>query len=320
MDAVAESSRLTGNGRLRSVPNLPVAYQTDRGEALHGKIEEFLASPRARDLRRKVKLIFTSPPFPLNRKKKYGNLVGDEYLRWLADLAPKLARLLMPDGSIVIEVGNSWNPGEPTMSTLALEALLEFKKSAGLHLCQQFICHNPARLPSPAQWVNIERIRLKDSFTHVWWFAPSPRPDACNRRVLSEYSDSMQKLLERGKYNAGRRPSEHDIGERSFLTNNGGAIPASVLEYSNTKANDEYLAYCRENGLSPHPARMPAGLAEFFVKLLTRPRNLVLDPFGGSNVTGSVAERLKRRWLIVEARDDYLDASQGRFPEGLIHD
>jgi site-specific DNA-methyltransferase (cytosine-N4-specific) len=130
----------------------------------------------------------------------------------------------------------------------------------------------------------------------------------------------MQKLLERGKYNAGRRPSEHDIGEKSFLTNNGGAIPASVLEFSNTKASDDYLAYCRENGLNPHPARMPSGLAEFFVKLLTRPRNLVLDPFGGSNVTGSVAEGLKRRWLIVEARDDYLDASRGRFPEGLIHD
>ncbi len=300
--------------------SLASAYRTDRGEALHGTIEGFFSSQQAERLRGKVKLIFTSPPFPLNRKKKYGNLVGDEYLRWLADLAPKLTRLLMPDGSIVVEVGNSWNPGEPTMSTLALEALLQFKKAAGLHLCQQFICHNPARLPSPAQWVNIERIRLKDSFTHVWWFAPSPRPDACNRRVLRDYSDSMQKLLDRGKYNAGKRPSEHDIGEKSFLANNGGAIPPSVLEFSNTRANDSYLAHCRKMGLSPHPARMPAGLAEFFVKLLTRPRNLVFDPFGGSNVTGAVAEQLKRRWLIVEARQDYLDASRGRFSEELIYD
>jgi len=310
----------SANGHARVVDDLPIAYQTDRGAALHGTIETFLASQNARDLRRKVKLIFTSPPFPLNRKKKYGNLVGDEYVRWLAELAPQLTELLAPDGSIVIEVGNSWNPGEPTMSTLALEALLEFKKVGGLHLCQQFICHNPARLPGPAQWVNVERIRLKDSFTHVWWFAPTPRPDACNRRVLREYSNSMQKLLERGKYNAGRRPSEHDIGEKSFLSNNGGAIPANVLEFSNTKANDEYLSYCRAIGLSPHPARMPAGLAEFFIKLLTRPRNLVFDPFGGSNVTGSVAERLKRRWLVVDASKDYLDASRGRFQEGLIYD
>ncbi len=288
--------------------------------ALHSTIEQFLLSDACRCLQNKVKLIFTSPPFPLNRKKKYGNLVGEEYLQWLAGLAPNLTQLLSHDGSIVLEVGNSWNPGEPTMSTLAIESLLQFKKAAGLYLCQQFVCHNPARLPSPAQWVNVERIRVKDSFTHVWWFAKTPWPDACNRRVLTEYSQSMQRLLDTGKYNSGRRPSEHAIGERSFLADNGGAIPASVLQFSNTRANDDYLSYCRSNGLSPHPARMPPGLAEFFIKLLTRPKNLVFDPFGGSNVTGSVAEKLKRRWLIVEARKDYLDTSRGRFAQGLIHD
>jgi hypothetical protein len=76
--------------------------------------------------------------------------------------------------------------------------------------------------------VNVE-IRLKDSFTRVWWMSPSDRPKADNRRVLKEYSESMKKLLASGKYNHGKRPSEHHIGERSFLKNNGGAIPASVL-------------------------------------------------------------------------------------------
>lgn len=271
----------------------------------------------ARDLRRKVSLIFTSPPFPLNRKKKYGNLLGQEYLEWLAGLAPQLVRLLKPDGSIVIEVGNSWNPGEPTMSTLAMESLLEFKKRGDLHLCQQFVCHNPARLPSPAQWVNIERIRVKDSFTQVWWFSPSPRPDACNRRVLQEYSGAMKKLLRRGSYNAGTRPSQHDISEESFLRNNGGAIPSNVLTFSNTTNREDYLDYCKDHGLAPHPARMPIGLAEFFVKFLTSPRNLVFDPFGGSNVTGAAAESLKRRWVAVEANHEYIRGSRGRFLEDL---
>lgn len=278
-----------------------------------GTIEGFLASKPARDLRGKVKLIFTSPPFPLNRKKRYGNLVGTAYVKWLGGLAPRLSELLTPDGSIVIEVGNSWNPGEPTMSTLALEALLKFKKQGRLHLCQQFICHNPARLPSPAQWVTVDRIRLKDSFTHVWWFAPTIRPAASNRRVLKPYSSAMRKLLETGTYNAGVRPSEHNVGEKSFLKDNGGAIPANVLQYSNTRAGDAYLRYCKENGLQPHPARMPGGLAEFFIRFLTNPRNLVLDPFGGSNVTGAAAEALKRRWVAVEARQDYAAGSRGRF-------
>lgn len=73
----------------------------------------------------------------------------------------------------------------------------------------------PARLPSPAQWVTVERIRVKDAFTRVWWMSSNPRPKADNRRVLREYSESMKKLLDTGKYNAGRRPSEHHIGNTS---------------------------------------------------------------------------------------------------------
>src|SRR5207245_530153 len=129
----------------------------------------------------------------------------------------------------VLELGNAWEAGKPVMSTLALEALLAFRKQGKLLLAQQFVCYNPARLPSPAQWVNIERIRLKDAYTHLWWMSRSDRPYADNRKVLTEYSDSMKDLLVRQKYNIGKRPSEHRIGARSFLKNNSGAIPSNVI-------------------------------------------------------------------------------------------
>jgi hypothetical protein len=83
-----------------------------------------------------VQLIFTSPPFPLNHKKRYGNRTGDDYLEWLADLASPLKELLTEDGSIVMELGNAWVPGQPVMSTLALRALLRFLDAGQLHLCQ----------------------------------------------------------------------------------------------------------------------------------------------------------------------------------------
>jgi site-specific DNA-methyltransferase (cytosine-N4-specific) len=280
-----------------------------------GKIEAFLASSVARRLRGTVDLIFTSPPFPLKRKKRYGNLDGEEYLRWLSELAPRLRRLLRDDGSLVIEVGNSWEPGSPTMSTLALESLLAFKKAGEFHLCQQFICNNPARLPSPAQWVNIERIRVKDSFTHVWWLSPSERPDASNTRVLAPYSDSMRALLKRQSYNSGRRDSGHDISETGFLTDNGGAIPGNVLSFSNTASGDRYRRYCREQNIRPHPAPMQAKLAEWFIRFLTQENSFVFDPFGGSNTTGAVAEGLKRRWVSVEPELEYIAGSVGRFPD-----
>lgn len=282
---------------------------------MQGQAEEVLSRRWCRRLEGQVNLIFTSPPFPLNRKKRYGNRTGAEYRDWLAAFAPTFRRLLSPDGSIVIEVGNAWEPRSPTMSTLAMESLLAFKKEADLHLCQEFIWHNPARLPSPAQWVNIERIRVKDSFTRLWWMAPSERPKACNRRVLKEYSPEMKRLLKTGKYNAGKRPSEHDIGQTSFLTDNGGAIPPNVLEYSNTRSNSPYQEYCDRHDLEKHPARMPIDLVEFFIKFLTVPGDFVLDPFAGSNTTGEAAENLERQWLAIEASESYIKGAQGRFSE-----
>jgi DNA modification methylase len=64
---------------------------------------------------------------------------------------------------------------------------------------------------------------------------------------------------------------------------------------------------------------MPEKLVEFFIKFLTDENDLVLDPFGGSNTTGSVAERLKRHWVSIEADADYVKGSQARFP-ALIPD
>lgn len=290
-----------------------LAYATELGATYQSDIETFLGSENGRGIRGDVQLLFTSPPFPLNRKKKYGNLVGDEYLKWLGDLAEPLGDLLAEDGSIVVELGNAWVPGEPVMSTLALRALLQVLESGGFHLCQQFVVHNPARLPSPAQWVNVERIRAKDAYTNVWWMSRSTRPKADNRKVLTGYSRAMQKLIERQSYNAGGRPSQHHIGQTSFLTDNGGAIPSNVLTIANTVSTDDYRRYCKAQDLRLHPARMPSELAEFFIRFLTDETDLVFDPFGGSNTTGAAAEILGRRWLAVEPDADYIAGSLGRF-------
>jgi DNA modification methylase len=278
-----------------------------------GTIEAFLASDIAAAVRNEVQLAFTSPPFPLNRKKQYGNLTGEDYLNWLGELAGPLGDLLADDGSLVIELGNGWEQGKPVMSTLPLRALLRVLEQGGFYLCQQFVVHNPARLPSPVQWVNVERVRVKDAYTHIWWMSRTERPKANNRNVLVEYSASMKKLLQRQSYNSGARPSEYTIGATSFLTDHGGAIPSNVLTVSNTASSDAYRRYCREVGLRMHPAPMAPMLADFFVRFLTDESNLVLDPFAGSNTTGAAAESLGRRWLSVEPQVEYIAGSIGRF-------
>jgi len=293
--------------------NIKLAYKTEFGKCYNGKIEEALKSMVLIGKKNKVNLIFTSPPFPLSRKKKYGNLNGEAYTNWLANICRSLSKLLTADGSLVIEIGNAWEPSMPVMSSLPLKTLLAILEKSKLYLCQQFIWYNSAKLPTPAQWVNVERIRVKDSFTIIWWMSKTTKPKADNSKILVEYSSSMKKLLKTKEYNSGKRPSEHVIGKKSFLKDNGGAIPSNVLIGANTESSSKYITYCKKNNIEIHPARMPKFIPEFFIKFLTDPGELIIDPFSGSNTTGEVAEKLKRNWLSIEANSLYIDGSKGRF-------
>ena len=100
-------------------------YRTEYGICINEKCEVVNTQYLLPHYTNKIQMIFTSPPFPLNRAKKYGNLNGDEYKKWLCDVIESMMPLLTDAGSIVIEVGNAWNSGEPTFSTLPMETLLE---------------------------------------------------------------------------------------------------------------------------------------------------------------------------------------------------
>lgn len=288
-------------------------YQTEWGKMYLGDCEQIISKYIQLKPNHKVDLIFTSPPFPLNRAKRYGNMTGEEYLEWFSNLAPLFGDILTDDGSIVIEIGNAWEKGMPVHSTLPIETLLKFKEKGNFYLCQEFIHYNPSALPAPIEWVNKKRVRVKDAFTRIWWLSKIPNPKADNRQILEQYSKQMQKLIKKKTYNAGRRPSEHVIGDNSFMTDNGGAIPSNVIIAANTSSKGNYFEYCKKNGLDIHPARMPHEVAEFFVKFLTKEDNLVLDPFAGSNMTGAVAEQLKRNWISIEINEIYARGSKGRF-------
>jgi len=178
---------------------------------------------------------------------------------------------------------------------------------------EPFFHYNPARLPAPAEWVNVQRIRVKDSVNLVWWLAKTPHPKANNRNVLRPYTEAMKNLLVKG-YKAKSRPSGHIITHK-FQRDNSGAIPPNLLELGNNDSNSSYMKSCSEAGIKPHPARFPKKFAEFFINFLTEEGDLVLDPFAGSNTTGCVAEILNRKWLSFEINESYLKGSRYRFEE-----
>jgi DNA modification methylase len=292
-------------------------YKTDLGQAYVGNALELLSELEDSS----VNLVMTSPPFALRRQKAYGNVEENDYVEWIKPFGKEVFRVLKDSGSFVLDLGGAYRLGKPSRSLYNFRVLLCLCDEVGFHLAEDFYWFNPAKLPSPIEWVNKRKIRAKDAVNTVWWFSKTEWPKADVRNVLTPYSERMKKLLSNPEnfYSPRKRPSGHDIG-LNFGNDNGGAIPSNLLSIPNTDSNSYYLRRCKELGLVRHPARFPDDLPSFFIKMLTDMGDLVIDIFAGSNTTGAVAERLGRRWLAFDISHEYLKTSVIRFLEETSSD
>jgi site-specific DNA-methyltransferase (cytosine-N4-specific) len=307
----AESGALTRSA-LNPFAYLPApAYRTGKGACYLGDSKELLA--RLPD--ESVDLVLTSPPFALLRQKTYGNKDQAEYVDWLCSFGAQVRRVLRKTGSFVLDLGGAYQRGVPVRSLYQYRVLLRMCDELGLFLAEEFFWHNPAKLPSPIEWVNKRKIRAKDSVNTLWWFSKSEWPKADVRNVLVPYSERMKTLLRDPErfYRAKDRPSGHEISMGFAAGTNGGAIPANLLQIPNTESNSSYLRLTKLVGVDGHPARFPSALPEFFIKFLTDPDDIVVDIFAGSNTTGKAAEQLGRRWISMEIDPGYVAGSALRF-------
>lgn len=285
-------------------------YKTKNGKAIVGNSLDLMKLLPDNS----INLVMTSPPFALQRPKEYGNKDQAEYIDWILEFTKEVKRIIVEDGSFVIDLGGAYQKGIPIRSLYNFRLLIRMCDEQGWKLSEEFFWYNPAKLPSPIEWVNKRKIRVKDSVNTVWWLSKSDFPKADVKKVLTEYSNRMKKLIENSEkyYTPKKRPSGHDISN-SFGNDNGGAIPSNLLQISNTESNSKYLRYCKELNIQGHPARFPSKLPEFFINFLTSEDDTVLDIFAGSNTTGWTAEQLGRQWLAFELDHEYLAASAFRF-------
>lgn len=289
------------------LPGVDPAYSTRRGAVYRGDALDLLRVMPDES----VNLVVTSPPYALEFKKEYGNEPQARYVEWFLPFAREVRRVLRPDGSFVVNVGGAWQKGHPIRSLYHFRLLIELVETVGFFLAQEIYWHNPAKMPTPAEWVNVQRIRVKDSVEPCWWLSKTERPKASNLDVLVPYSDDMIRLIDRG-FRAKKRPSGH-LAKATWQKDLGGAIPGNVLTMGNNDSNGRYIAMLTKRGLKVHPARFPVQLPEWFIRFLTDPGDVVLDVFGGSMTTGWAAERLDRAWLGFEQSEEYVQASRLRF-------
>lgn len=252
-----------------------------------------------------VQLIFTSPPYPLQRQRDYGGWSADNYLDSLLKHFDRAKPLLTANGSLVVNLCDVYEQGAPSLLTYQ-EELVVAMKQRGWNLCGKDFWFNPGK-PKTTPWVTKKRVRMANGMEQIWWWSPTATPFANNRAILEPYSDRHLQTIAAGgiKYGVKSGSRQSHPGTR-YRADNGGKIPFNLLKCGSEGSGSEYMRFCRAAGLPYHPARMPRQLAERWVKFASAEGDMVFDPFGGSLNTADVCESLGRHYVAADKCLEYL--------------
>lgn len=290
-----------------------VAFSTKLGIAIWANWKDVFPS-----LDEPISCCITSPPYPLARPRSYGNPKVGEYIDFITEALEPIVKNLMPGGTIALNISaDIFEPGLPARSLYREKLVIAVCERLGLYKLDELIWSNASKAPGPVAWASKERMMLNVGWEPIYLFTNSPRDSiADNRRVLKPHTERQQRLIDRGGEQrlVDNSDGAYKVRPGSYGNQTAGTIPKNVLQMGHAcRAQQLVKANARERGLLPHGAPMPLALAEFLVKYLTRPDQLVVDMFGGSLTTGHAAERHGRRWICTERQWDYIAAGASRF-------
>ncbi len=98
-------------------------------------------------------------------------------------------------------------------------------------------------------------------------------------------------------------------GARTGIFNNEGKLQLDFIQTSATAKS--------EKNYGAHPTQKPIQLMEHFVRLLSNPGDVILDPFMGSGSTGVAAVWLDRNFIGIEIAEEYYKIAKNRIEEVL---
>lgn len=305
-----------GKSKLRKVPDgiSMIGFSTDLGIAILSNCNSVFDN-----WSEPIFCAITSPPYPLQVQRAYGNPNISEYTDFICRSLEGIVKNLVPGGNIVLSLSNDiFLTGSPARSTYLEELTIALTKRLGLFLMDRVIWESN-KPPGPIQWASKERMQLNTGFEFLLWFCNDP--NACiadNRRVLEEHTDAHKKLMRNGgeKRNASYSDGAYRIREGSYGTMTDGRIPRNILKVSNVCANQRtYKRNARALGLQAHGAPMPLELVRKLIRFMTDVGQLVVDPFSGSVTTGLGAQLENRRWAATDNIYDYVRGAATRFSD-----
>jgi DNA modification methylase len=235
-----------------------------------------------------VDLVITSPPY--DRQPKYGNgerYHTDWYRGTFLKATQEIHRILAPHGSFVLNYRSKRIGKE--RGTLQYE-LVFLLREQGFLFAEDFVWGKPS--PPPGRFNHF----LKDAVEYCFQFTKSEDwqffPEQCLTPARWDRKDVERRKRLAHNYQRANAPSGQ--GRKRVQAGPDMVRPSTLLSFE-----PEFLP-----NPTRHPARFPVALPDFFIRLLTRPGDLVVDPFAGTCTTAVAAEQHGRRWLVAE-----LDAS-----------
>jgi len=235
-----------------------------------------------------VDLIVTSPPYADSRKNTYGGIAAEDYVQWFLPKADEFFRVLKPTGTFILNIKERVVAGE--RHTYVLELILEMRRRGWLWT-EEFIWHK--KNCYPGKWPN----RFRDSWERCIQFNKSKQfymdQDAV-RVPMGDWAKSRLRNLSATDQRRDESKVSSGFGKNvSKWVGRKLAYPTNVLHLAT------------ECGNRSHSATFPSALPEWFIKLFTKPGDLVLDPFMGSGTALVAASRLGRRYIGIDIKPEY---------------
>ncbi|MDX9909307.1 MAG: site-specific DNA-methyltransferase [Mariniphaga sp.] len=237
-----------------------------------------------------VDLIMTSPPYADQRKNTYGGIHPDKYVEWFLPISKQLLRVLKPRGTFILNIKEKVVNGE--RSTYVMELIIAMRKQGWLWT-EEFIWHK--KNSYPGKWPN----RFRDSWERLLQFNKEKKFNMYQEEVMVPMGDwaknRLKNLSETDKIRDNSKVGSGFGKNISNWLNRDKAYPTNVLHLA-TECNNKN-----------HSAAFPEELPEWFIKLFTKEKDTVLDPFMGSGTTLFVANRMRRNSIGIDIVQEYYE-------------
>ncbi len=289
-----------------------LAFSTKLGIALWGDARKVFSKSTE-----PIHLMLSSPPYPLQEPRAYGNVQEKEYVDWLCSMIEPIVKNLVEGGSIVLNISNDISlKKSPAKSMYKERLVLALHDRLGLYKMDEIPWVNTSKIPSNA-WATQKKIQMLPGWEPILWFTNNP---ACvrsdTRRVLKPHSATHLKYVRSGgsKKEYVNGDGKYHIRKGAFSNQTDGALPRNVFVRGHkSSSTNRYHEICKELNMPRNAATFPYELAEHFIRFLTKEGEMVADMCSGSFTTSLAADGLKRRWIGTDVIWEYVRGGGERF-------